>query len=577
MLELYVQNGNLTVSGGSITGTTDGISSGTTNTITISGGTITATNNSGVFVSNGSATISAGNITGGKDGIMTQSTGKLSISGGTITGKSQAGVYNYSTGTIVITGGKIIAKTDGVLNYTTGSLTIGKNDTTVSQTNPDIQGERYGISGSCYFYDGLIKGITSAFSSTSGIKGKPSGYKVTNGTVKVNNVTYQKSYLTKTTSSPGIEGPSMEIYNIQSFNINKNKLTEMGEKDVITDLGENTKVQEENITSESEEKSEAEENITSEPEEKSEAEENITPESEEKPKAEEKVTPELEEKPKAEEKVTPELEEKLKTEEKVTPESEEKPKAEEESETQESSETIETPNVEESNNEINDNLEKADQILENDIPSIEDVDLGVIQNEAQIGDNTFETLKQAINEAQIGDEIVVLKDINLTEEIMIDETKEIILNLNEKTLTSVVENTINNKGKLIIESTGIITNDLENSKVIFNDGLLDIESANIKVVSNNSIGVYNHGELNTANSKIEVLGNNSIGIYNTTKGTIIAQNNQDNYMDFINKITSKYNIIADFKNKKSSIEIIGEKSIEIYYEGDDASTKENLK
>ena len=174
-------NGNLTVSGGTISEVTYGIynnNGGTTNIsggtlsnnqygiYNVSGGTVNITNGTitgntyGTFNYGGDINVSGGNINGNEYGVY-NSTGTTNISNLTITGNTTE-VANGGTGTTNILSGNIISNTIAVTNTSSGRINIGSQDLAVDKENPVIQGEQYGIAntgtGSIAFYDGIVKG-----------------------------------------------------------------------------------------------------------------------------------------------------------------------------------------------------------------------------------------------------------------------------------------------------------------------------------------------------------------------------------------------------------------------------------
>ena len=73
---------------------------------------------------------------------------------------------------------------------------------------------------------------------------------------------------------------------------------------------------------------------------------------------------------------------------------------------------------------------------------------------AKIGDVEYATLQAAIDEAQNGDEVVLLTDVK--EHILVSETSNVVLNVNGKTIDNDDANasTIENKGTLSIKGNG---------------------------------------------------------------------------------------------------------------------------
>ena len=130
----------------------------------------------------GKIKMTGGELRGMHTGIVNRTTGEVEITGGSITGvrlgvDSVTGTLKISDVTIkatveydgvyldntsaVITGGTIEGRRHGVYVANTGSsLTLGIDDGEVSQSNPSIKGDQYGVYniGTFNFYDGIIKG-----------------------------------------------------------------------------------------------------------------------------------------------------------------------------------------------------------------------------------------------------------------------------------------------------------------------------------------------------------------------------------------------------------------------------------
>ena len=184
-----------------------------------------------------------------------------------------------------------------------------------------------------------------------------------------------------------------------------------------------------------------------------------------------------------------------------------------------------TDNIEEVEN-VED-IEKVEEIENIDeIENIENTDNTeteiIVSKVVQINETTYPTISEAIASANNGDTIKLLEDIILTEEITIDEGKNIIFDLNGKTISSSSINTINNKGTLTISSYGIIKNEVENGVVIYNTGKLNIENGVITTNANGGKAIYNtqqnnnteSGILNIQDGKIVTEGIGGIAIYN---------------------------------------------------------------
>ena len=132
--------------------------------LTISAGTIENRTKQAIY-NEGEVKLVKGTVNGSY-GIYNDSSGSVEITGGTVNGSY--GIYNASTGSVEITGGTVNGSY-GIYNVSTGSVTIGKKgDGTISQEEPYIKGNIYGIfntKGNLCYYDGKIEG------STRGING----------------------------------------------------------------------------------------------------------------------------------------------------------------------------------------------------------------------------------------------------------------------------------------------------------------------------------------------------------------------------------------------------------------------
>ena len=133
-------NGNVTVSGGTVSATGAGtaISHGSgAGTVTVSGGTVSAAAGAAIFVGGtGNVTVSGGTVSAtalGGAAINIYSTGTVNISGGEVSALNVRTIYNYTTGTVNISGGEVSATTGrAVYNGSTGTVNISGG--TVSAT-----------------------------------------------------------------------------------------------------------------------------------------------------------------------------------------------------------------------------------------------------------------------------------------------------------------------------------------------------------------------------------------------------------------------------------------------------------
>ena len=167
-------------------------------TVTINGGQTESTVTDAIRVTHGyqmlgHLVVTGGEITGKTNGIVnTSSSNTIKISGGKIEGLTQTGV-NTTCGT-TITGGEMIGATYGV--YTTNYLTIGSDDGTVHIDSPILKGELYGLyigGGTVNFNDGVLKGITDAYAGT--ITNIPKRTEIFEDTETIDSKLYHADYL----------------------------------------------------------------------------------------------------------------------------------------------------------------------------------------------------------------------------------------------------------------------------------------------------------------------------------------------------------------------------------------------
>ena len=186
-------NSVITVNAGTIAGNSYGMYSTSNNSnviFNVAEGTIEGNSNYGVYMYNGTLNMTGGAITGNSYGVSSYS-GTINISGGTITGKNYYGIsgdyvkvnmtdgrvvstssYNSysgihtSNGTIHIEGGEVEGY-NGISAGTDATIAIGKKDNNVDANNPLIIGKNYGINvSSAKIYDGKILGRTNAISGS---------------------------------------------------------------------------------------------------------------------------------------------------------------------------------------------------------------------------------------------------------------------------------------------------------------------------------------------------------------------------------------------------------------------------
>ena len=154
--------GTLTISGGTVSSTTDSVYNNSTGTVNISGGTVSATTGYAVYnnstgkitvsqAAGATTTVTSANNTSSQGTIYLKSSGtatavRLEITGGTVSntevGANQGAgvaVYNDSTGAVIISGGTVSALSGiAVYNAATGKITVSEAagaTTTVTSAN----------------------------------------------------------------------------------------------------------------------------------------------------------------------------------------------------------------------------------------------------------------------------------------------------------------------------------------------------------------------------------------------------------------------------------------------------------
>ena len=147
--------GNLTIVSGTIrSNATTGAINAVSGSVTITGGNIIATGTrQALYITGGTATISG-------DAYLSSATD------GAYGGMDRSTVQNVS-GTLYILGGTIEASKQHAVGNA-GTLYIGEKDGTINTSSPMISGKKNGVnsSGTFNFYDGTIKGMTSAIAGT---------------------------------------------------------------------------------------------------------------------------------------------------------------------------------------------------------------------------------------------------------------------------------------------------------------------------------------------------------------------------------------------------------------------------
>ena len=193
-------------------------------TLEIKNGTISCSAGSGAIDNNSGATfyMSSGKIeaTGTRQGLYNDG-GTATISGTAViesASNQRAAIQNRNNGTVTITGGTIISKSLYALYNESGTITIGTKDNAFDNTTPVIQGKTFAIAANnkYNFYDGILKGGTSAAGTTSNTGNTPTVTADTNetkindlednstkvyGTESIDGTTYKTLYCTIDNSS----------------------------------------------------------------------------------------------------------------------------------------------------------------------------------------------------------------------------------------------------------------------------------------------------------------------------------------------------------------------------------------
>ena len=189
-------------------------------------------------------------------------------------------------------------------------------------------------------------------------------------------------------------------------------------------------------------------------------------------------------------------------------------------------------------------VEQSGEMQESVLAKVTDV-------EATIGKTRYATLEQAVDAANnikgISEdeiEIDIVVDLAKNAKVVMDNTKNIVLDLNGYTLTNTVADyVIENQGKLRIidsskteeaEGTGIIKSTTSNVLLNTESASLKVESGTIEVQIRNKIAVENNGELVILGGKVSsteqydtAIYNKGIGNVEITDGKITTSNEPD--------------------------------------------------
>ncbi|MBQ2937678.1 MAG: hypothetical protein IJE05_02185, partial [Clostridia bacterium] len=176
--------GIVTVTGGTITATKNGIYIGSTGTeiVKVTGGTITSNADSGIVNSGlGELRVEGGTVkTAGTAAILNNSTGIITVTGGTVTSTASNcyGINNNSNGTVTVAGGTVTGARYGIYNNVAGTIII--DDGKVSTTDTSSYGIYNNSTGTITINNGEIVASTSY---SRGIYMKSGAVIMTGGTI----------------------------------------------------------------------------------------------------------------------------------------------------------------------------------------------------------------------------------------------------------------------------------------------------------------------------------------------------------------------------------------------------------
>ncbi len=154
-----VNDGALTVYGGTVEGPTWGITN--KGTLTVYGGSVASTGERGIYNAEGTVYVYGGTVSGNYYGIYNEG-GTANVTGGTVTAtrSNGYGIYNRSNGTVTVSGGTVTATGSngfGIYNHSDGASDVGTT-TNVSGT-ANVSGSFLGIynSGTLTVSGGTVK------------------------------------------------------------------------------------------------------------------------------------------------------------------------------------------------------------------------------------------------------------------------------------------------------------------------------------------------------------------------------------------------------------------------------------
>ena len=208
-----------------------------------------------------------------------------------------------------------------------------------------------------------------------------------------------------------------------------------------------------------------------------------------------------------------------------------------------------------------DEVETNYEVIRTEEENIESAYLGKDISIAQINDIKYDTLDEAIKDCPEGMQttIKIIRNANFnaeTETYIINESQDIILNLNGYSLSSANNLILINYGKLkIIDSSEEQLGVIENTAgiVIDNEGELELNGGTIRTTKTGTETDYakaiiSKGKINQTGGNIEATGENSYGIYQDE-----IFENEEEYKEYTNaEIIS--NGEYSFKNVEGIIE-----------------------
>ncbi|MBE6161120.1 MAG: hypothetical protein E7158_02725 [Firmicutes bacterium] len=166
--------------------------------VTITSGTFTGTSNYGIYLYSSTTNITNANVTSETNTAMYIG-GTANVENITVTSPANKEAINMANGTLNLKNGTVIGGTYGIKLASDSKVTLGDAETSVDTTKPVIQGGTSSINnvtfnkGYLKFYDGILKGKTAAYQVT--ISEIPDATSVINDTEMIDSVEYKTAYL----------------------------------------------------------------------------------------------------------------------------------------------------------------------------------------------------------------------------------------------------------------------------------------------------------------------------------------------------------------------------------------------